>query len=380
MTDEEVSDRCRSVPHGAGALFRSLLAQLKLLLLAPLSAGLVALAASYLITPTFTARTVFLPPQQQPTGGTGALASLGALSSLAGSGLNFKNPIDQYVSLLQSTAVADKLIDRFDLTRLYESRYRFEAREDLSRNTRIAAGRKDGLITLEVDDHDPKRAAEMANRYVDELRGLVADLALTEAQQRRKLFEGELARTRDRLAHAQTALQASGYSAGAMKAEPKAAAEAYARTMAEFTTAQVLLHSLQRHLTDSAPEVQQQRARLATLRATLAERESSASAALGAGPNYIGRFRDFKYQETLFDLFARQYELARVDEGREGALIQVIDVATPPERKSRPQRALIAAATGVIVFVLLMAYLLATRVWAPVPTATDRARGLAEPA
>ncbi len=356
-------------------LLRYLISRLKLLVLAPLALGLVALGVSYLITPTFTARTVFLPPQQQPPGAAGALASLGALSSLAGPGLNLRSPIDQYVSLLQSRSVADKLVDRFDLVRLYESDYRFEAREDLARNTRIAAGRKDGLITVEVDDRDPKRAAEMANRYVEELRELVAGLALTEAQQRRKLFEAELKRTRDQLAQAQAALQSSGYTASALKAEPKAAAEAYARARAEFTAAQVLLQSLRQNLTEAAPEVQQQQARLAALRATLAQ--SEANAAGGAEPNYLGRFREFKYQEALFELFARQYEMARLDESREGALIQVVDVASPPERKSRPKRALIAATTSVISFVLLVAYLLATRFWSgPVaarPGEPDRA-------
>lgn len=129
------------------------------------------------------------------------------------------------MSLLQSQTIAEKLVDRFDLMRLYESKYRFEAREDLARNTRIAAGRKDGLITIEVDDTDPKRSAEIANRYVAELSELVASLAPSEAQQRRRLFEGELKRTSGQLTQAQSALQASGYGANALKAEPKTAAE-----------------------------------------------------------------------------------------------------------------------------------------------------------
>lgn len=333
----------------------------KLLIAGPLLAGLAALGIAFAIPPTFTARTTFMPPQQQQSAAAAALQSLGALAGLAGAAGNVKSPADQYVALMRSTAVADRLIDEFKLMQEYGTNFRVDAQAELKENVRITVGIKDGLISVEVDDEDPKRAADMANRYVDELRRLTGQLALTEAQQRRVFFETQLAQTRDRLTEAQQSLQASGFNAGAIKAEPKAAAEGYARLRAEVTAAEVRLQALRRSLADNTPEVQQQQAALGALRAQLARLEAASEGT--NGPDYIGRYREFKYQETLFDLFARQYELARLDESREGALIQVVDVAVPPEKKSKPKRALVAVATTLAALFVLAAFLIARHSW-----------------
>jgi uncharacterized protein involved in exopolysaccharide biosynthesis len=332
--------------------------RLKLLVLGPLAAGLVALGVTYLIKPTFTARTSFLPPQQQQSSALAALSSLGALGGLAGAAAGIRSPIDQFVSLLQSTTVAERMIDAFELMSVYGKEKRFEAREKLADNVRVAAGRRDGIISVEVDDHDPKRAAAMANRYVDELRRVTSELALTEAQQRRVFFERQLQQTRDRLTQAQVALQASGYSAGALKAEPRAAAERYARLQAEVTAAEVRLQTLRSAMVDTTPEVQQQQAQLGALRAQLARAELPARSN-DQNADYVGKYREFKYQETLFELFARQFELARLDESREGVLIQVVDAALVPEHKSRPKRAMIAIGTTASVFIVLVLGLIA---------------------
>lgn len=333
----------------------------RLLVAGPLAAGLLALGITFVVKPVYTARTLFLPPQQAQSSAAAALSSLGALSGLAGAGLNLKSPVDQYAAMLQSYAVADRIIERFDLMTVYDDRYRDEARRDLAKAVRISVGRKDGLITLEVEDEDPKRAAEMANAHVDELRRLTSGLALTEAQERRVFFGEQLKNARDALSRAQQALQASGFNPNAIKAEPKAAAERYGQLQAQVTATEVRLQALRRSLAESAPEIQQQLAALGTLRAELAKIESTAGADPGA--DYISRYRDFKYEETLFDLFSRQYELARVDESREGALIQVIDPATPPDRKTRPHRALIAIGATVGAFVLLVGWLWLRNAW-----------------
>jgi uncharacterized protein involved in exopolysaccharide biosynthesis len=335
----------------------------KLLVSGPLLAGLVALGIAFLIPPTFTARTSFLPPQQQQSAAASALASLGALAGLAGGVAgSIKTPADQYVALMQSQTVSDRIIDAFQLMQVYEEKYRVDARKELAEHVRISVGKKDGLITIEVEDESPRRAADIANRFVDELRRMTNQLAITEAQQRRAFFERQLEQTRDRLTHAQQALQASGFNAGAIKAEPKAAAEGYAKLRAEITAAEVRLQALRRAFSDNTPEMQQQLAALGALRSQLSRIESAARE-----PNevdYIGRYREFKYQETLFELFARQYELARVDESREGALIQVVDVAAAPEKKSRPKRALIAAATVLGALLTIGSVLLIRRAWA----------------
>lgn len=336
-----------------------LLAHLKLLIVVPLSAGLVALGGTYLFDPIYTARTAFLPPQQQQSAAASAMASLGVLAGLVGGAV--KSPAEQYVALMQSTTVADRIVDRFDLMAVYDEEFRVEARKKLADNLRVTVGKKDGLIVVEFDDEDPKRAAAVANQFVEELRTLTGKLALTEAQERRVFFGGQMQHTRDRLTQAQQALQASGFNPGALKAEPKAAAEGYAKLRAEVTAAEVRLSALRRSLAESTPEVQQQEAALGALRAQLSRAEASTD--LSGGADYVGKYREFKYQETLFELFARQYELARVDEAREGALIQVVDTALAPEKKSWPKRGLTAIAATLASVLLLAAFLVARHFW-----------------
>jgi uncharacterized protein involved in exopolysaccharide biosynthesis len=333
----------------------------RLLVLAPLAAGLAALGISFLLPKTFTSRTVFVPPQHQQSAAASAIAQLGALSGLAGAAAGVKSPADQYVALLQSATVADRLIDRLGLMSVYRAEYRFEARKELASNTRVSLGKKDGLVTIEVDDEEPQRAADVANRYVEELRQLSVELALTESQQRRAFFEAQLKQTRDRLTSAQEALQASGFSQGALKTDARAAAEGYARLRAETTSAEIRLQALRKTLADGAPEVLQALSTLGALRAQLSKLETSTDQA--DAPDYVSKFREFKYQETLFDLFARQYELARLDESREGALIQVVDAAKPAEWKSKPKRVLIATVTWLAAGLVLMIGLILRHQW-----------------
>jgi len=168
-----------------------------------------------------------------------------------------------------------------------------------------------------------------------------------------------LQKSRERLVRAQQDLQASGFNAGALKAEPKAAAEAYARLKAEATATEVRLQTLRGSLSDATPEVRQQQNALGALREQLALAERATDSA--GGPDYVGKYREFKYQETLFELYARQFELARVDESREGALIQVVDPAQPPDRKSKPKRVMTAAAVTLVVAFLLVVWVLLRR-------------------
>lgn len=324
---------------------------LKLLTIAPLAAGLLALGITTLIAPTFTAVTTFMPPQQSQSSAASALASLGSLAGLAGGAAGISSPGERYVALMQSVTVSDRIVDQFKLMEVYDEKFRVDARKHLATNVRIALGKKDGLITVEVDDKSQQRAADIANRYVDELRRMTGTLAVTEAQQRRAFFERQLQQSRDRLVQAQQALQSSGFNAGALKAEPKAAAEAYARIKAETTAAEVRLQVLSGTMAENTPEVRQQQTILTALRQQLARAEQATDTS--TGPDYVGRYREFKYQETLFELYARQFELARADESREGALIQVVDAATPPEKKSKPKRAVIAGSTTMVIGLLL---------------------------
>jgi uncharacterized protein involved in exopolysaccharide biosynthesis len=354
----------------------ALAAHWKLLLLGTLAAAIVAAGSSFLIKPTFTSRTVFLPPQHQQSAAASALAQLGSLSGLAGAATGIKSPGDQYVALLESTTIADRLIDEFKLMSVYEAEYRFEARRRLAESVRVSLGKKDGLITIEVDDHEPRRAADIANRHVEELRRLTSQLALTEAQQRRAFFEAQLKSTRDQLTKAQQALQASGFNQAALRADARVAAEGYARLRAEATAAEVRLQALRRNLADTAPEVQQALSVVGSLRAQVGRLEEASDA--NGGPDYVSKFREFKYQETLFELFARNFELARLDESREGALIQIVDEAKPAEWKSRPKRALIAITTAVLSLFLLVAFVIGRHAWRSVCLRPDIAARIAQ--
>jgi len=340
----------------------SLFAQhLKWLVAGPVLVGLLAFGITSLMAPTFTATTTFLPPQQQQSTAASVIASLGPLAALAGATGVVRAPADQYVALMQSVTVSDRIIDKFNLMQEYEVKLRMHARKTLAGSVRISVGKKDGLITVEVDDKSPQRAADIANQYVDELRYMTSTIALSEAQQRRVFFEHQLQQTKDKLTAAQQALQASGFGQGAIKAEPKAAAEAYARLRADVTAAEVRLQAMRGSLADDAPEMRQQQATLTALRSQLTRLEQASD--VSGGPDYVSKYREFKYQETLFDLFARQYELARVDESREGALIQVVDKAAPPEWKSKPKRAIIATAAALVTALLLIMAVIVRHSW-----------------
>jgi tyrosine-protein kinase Etk/Wzc len=343
-------------------LLQTVAENLRLLILGPLLVGLTALGVSFLVTPTFTAKTGFLPPQQQNSMAASMLNSLGALGGLAGAAAGIKNPADQYVAFMKSTTLQDALIDKFDLMNRYEAEYRTNARKALEGNSRIASG-KDGIITVEVDDTDPQIAADMANAYVAQLETLMSRLAVTEAQQRRQFFELQLETTKQKLTEAEIALSQTGVSSDVLKSAPATAIAGVAELQAQVTAQEVRLGAMRGYLAETAPEFKQALTALASLRAQLAKQSQGVrpttpradGSSGGARDDYIARYRDFKYQETLFELFARQFEMAKLDESREGATIQVIDAATAPELKSKPKKALIAVlATLATGFLLLL--------------------------
>jgi uncharacterized protein involved in exopolysaccharide biosynthesis len=316
-----------------------------------------AYGATFLMQPTYAAVTSFLPPQQQQSSAASALASLGALAGLAGGAVGIRTPADQYIALMESNTVSDRIIAQFKLQELYKRKLLGDARTLLRKNVTITNGKKDGLVTVTVEDHDPSRSAAIANQYVEELRRLTSVLAVTEAQQRRQFFEHLMTEAKDKLTAAQVALQQSGFVDSDLKTEPKAAADAYAKAKAEATAAEVKLQTIRASRADSSAEVQQQLTTLQALRKQISQLEVQESPNAKSG-DYVGKYREFKYQETLFELMSKQYEIARVDESREGALIQVVDTATPPERNIKPRKLVIAAISGALAMALYAALLL----------------------
>jgi len=332
---------------------------LRILILVPVVAGLAALGISFLIPPTYTATSRILPPGQQQSTSAVLAAQLGSLAGLVGSAAGIKNPADQYVAFLKSRSVYDAIIQRFNLRELYNERYIEDTRKELEKRTKVSAGVKDGIISIDVDDHDPKRAADMANAFVEELRNLSNTLAISEAAQRRLFFETQLRQTKDNLTKSELALRGSGISEAALKTMPQSAVEALARLKAQITAQEIKLASMRMFMTDSNPQFRLAIQELVALRTELSKAEQSDTAkAAGTGAEYIAKYRDFKYHETLFELMAKQYELARLDEAREGAVIQVVDAAIPPDLKSKPKKAVIAIMTalGVLAVALLWVF------------------------
>ncbi len=320
---------------------------------ATFASAVLAFGATFLVKPEFTSTTTILPPQMQQSAAASALQSLGALSSLAGgAGASLKSPADEYVALMESVTVSDRMIDRFGLMARYDVKYRRDARKKLGDRVQIVVGKKDGLINISVDDFDPVRAAAMANQYVEELRRMTSSLAISEAQQRRQFFEKQMDETKQRLVAAQSALQGSGFDPGAIKAQPAAAVDEYAHLRAQLTASEVRLQSLRESMTENAPAVRAEAASQQALRGKVEQLEQSVVGDKST-QDYVGKLREFKYQESLLDIMVKQYELARIDESREGALIQVVDPALPAELKSKPRRTLIALGSALVVATLL---------------------------
>jgi tyrosine-protein kinase Etk/Wzc len=324
-------------------LLQTIVDNLRLLVLGPLAVGITALGISYLIPPTYTAKTQFLPPQQQQSAAASMLASLGSLGGLAGAVGGIKNPADQFLAYMKSVTIQDTLIERFKLLERYGAKTKTDARLALTGSVRAASG-KDGLISVEVDDKDPKFAAELANAHVEELGKLLGKLATTEAQQRRLFFEKQLTLAKDNLIKSEIALKATGVSGSVLKSNPASAVAAVAGLQAGVTAQEVKLGAMRGYLAETAPEFKQALNELVNLKTQLAkqEKDTPANSNFSAQGDYISKYREFKYNETLFELFAKQFEIAKVDESREGAVIQVLDAAQPPEHKSKPKKALIA--------------------------------------
>jgi tyrosine-protein kinase Etk/Wzc len=324
----------------------------RLVLGLPAAAAVASIVISLLLPNVYTATTKILPPQQTPST-SAVLAQLGSLAGLAGgaAAAGLKNPNDLYVGMLKSRTVADNLIQRFDLNKLYNRQYQSETRKRLANETTIVAG-KDGIITIEVDDKDPKRAAELANGYMDELFKLTKVLAVTEASQRRLFFERQLEQAKENLAKAEAATRQALEKGGLVQVEGqgRVMAETSARLRAEITVKEIQIGAMRTFAADRNPELlrtQQQvdviKRELARVEGTSGDRSGSSAPTSGQGIDNLRLLREMKYSEVTFELLAKQYAIAQIDEAKDSAVIQVMDKAIEPDRKSKPKPALIVA-------------------------------------
>jgi tyrosine-protein kinase Etk/Wzc len=331
-----------------------------------------AIVVSLLLPKSYTATVTLLPPQQSSSMSTAMASQLSGMAALTGASLGLKNPNDMYVAMFRSRTVEEGMVRHFGLIQEYHARYLSDASRAFESHATVEAGSKDGLIRISVEDHDPRRAAELANGYVDQFRTLSQNLAVTEASQRRLFFEQELKQAKDNLADAEEALRQTEQATGVIQldSQTRALIESAASLRAQIEAREVEIQGMQTYATGENSQLVQARQELEGMRAQLAKLGGSEDGANGglmvpkgkvpeASLEYIRKLRDVKYNETIFDILARQFEVAKLDEAKQGALIQVVDPAVPPDTRSSPRRSLIvigATALGFFfgVFVALL--------------------------
>ena len=336
----------------------------KLILGLPFVVALISIGYALLLPNIYTATVKILPPQQNQSASSAMLAQIGSLASLVG-GAGAKGPNDLYIAMLKSRTVADNLIRRFGLMQLYEVdvNHPSDAYVRLARVTNIVSARDSSIISIEVDDQDPKRAAELANAYADELLKFTQVLAVTESSQRRLFFERQFAQAKENLTKAEAAARQALQTGGLVKVDEqvRAMVEATGRLRGQITVKEVQIGAMRAFAADRNPDLQLAQQELESMKRELAKMEGAGGARSaidgqsGQGTNSLRLLRDVKYHEVIFDLLARQYEMAKIDEAKESSIIQVMDKAIEPDRKSKPQRAkLVVLWTMVAGFLAIM--------------------------
>ncbi len=332
-----------------------------------ISVTILAAIIVFLLPSRYTAETVVLPPGQNSSMNSALLGQLGgssALASAAGASLGIKNPGDMYVALFRLRSVEDAVIYRFGLVARYHKKKMTDVRLKFEDRSTVALGVKDGLIRITVTDPDPNMAADIANGYVDEFRKLSAGLAITEASQRRAFFQQQLLEANESLANAEEAMKQTQQTTGVLQVDSQARSliESAAVLRGQIVAEEVQIQGMRSYATEDNPEVVLAEHQLAALKAQLAKLSGSDVNSNSdiivpkgnipqAEMEYLRKLRDLRYRGTVEELIAKQFEVAKLDEARQGAIIQVADVAVPPDKRSFPERTIIiavAAASGLL--------------------------------
>ncbi len=335
------------------------------------SCVLVGILLAFLTPKEYTAEVVLLPPQLESSSLSAAfgseMGSLDALARLTGGGFGIRNPIDMCVAMLKSQTVEDGMVQRFGLMREYHKKLLSTARRQFEDHVTVKGDGKDGLIHVSVEDRNAQRAAELANGYIDLFRDLSQHLAITEAGQRAQFFRGQLEQAKDKLADAEVSLEQMEETSGVIEptSQARALIDAGITLRAQIAAKEVQIQALETFATGENAQIieaQQELKGLQDQLASLAGSQQNPNSLIipkgmvpQASLEYVRRLRDVKYYETIFEVLARQYELARLDQAREGAPIQVVDPAIVPDHKSSPKRLLIlfvATILGLILGVL----------------------------
>jgi uncharacterized protein involved in exopolysaccharide biosynthesis len=338
----------------------------KRLILSVTAAAFILSAAFSMFLPNeYRANVTILPPQQSGGGMAAAMLSqLGGAAGLAAGVAGLRTPNEMYVGLLRSRVVADKVIQKFNLRKREDGESPEAARKSLEANTTIAVG-KDGLIDLEVVDRDQKLVAPIANAFVAELQNLVQQLAVTETSQRRVFFERELVTAKNNLGVAELTLKRALATSGVASPDAETASliENTARLKSQAAVKEVQLRSMQAFLTPNNPEYRKLEEEVGSLRAEIAKLQGGSDSGVNKtqdsgddrATSNVQLYRDLKYKQMLYELLAKQYEAARLDEAKDPALIQVVDQASEPERKFRPRRSLfVIVCTSISAFIAVL--------------------------
>lgn len=313
----------------------------------------------------YTATTSLIPPQAQQSSASAFLSQLSGGAGQIAAAAGLRTPADMYASMIKSRTVADNVVRRLNLAELQQITFS-QARKKLMTRTEATAG-KDGLIVVSVDDVDPKQAALLANTLVEEFSRLTGTLAVTEASQRRLFFEKQLAQARENLVKAEIAARQSLNQKGFanIDAQGRALAESSARLRGQISAQEVKISTLRSFAADQNPELIKAQNELAALKSELARLEGSSDGANAqnnspSGLESLRLVRELKYFETVTEALTKQYEIAKLDEAKEGTVIQVVDKAIEPEQKSKPKRAFIILAVTVAatIFAIICAFLL----------------------
>jgi len=340
--------------------------------------AIAALVVALLLPPIYTARASFLAPgSQQQSGSAAALAALGSLGGLA-SGLAAKTPDDLYVALLKSDSVLRGLDAKFDLKKHYDVDTHEALRRVVPGFIRVSADKKSGVISVEVDDKDKNFAADVANAHEAEVTKLLGRLAVSEAQLRRVFFEKQLQDTKENLVKAEQALRGVQEKSGVIVLDKQAEAliTNAALLRAQIAEREVQLKVLRTSSTEQNPAVIRLNSELHALRTELSRMESAQGGSPGsavdmpvgklpeAAVDYVRARRELKLQETLLEGMVRQYEIAKLDEAKEGPTLQQVDIAQPPDHKSKPSRALIVLVSALVALLAASAAVVVRRYFA----------------
>jgi uncharacterized protein involved in exopolysaccharide biosynthesis len=334
----------------------------KIIFLSTLAAVILSLTWALTASNSYTAVAVIMPPDQSSSGAS-LMGQLGLGGGGLASSLGIKSSSQVYISLFHSRTLEDSMVQRFGLMSRYGAKRESMARTAFEGHAKVALGAKDGLITLTVTDSDPQMAAQIANGYIDEYRKLSANLAITEASQRRAFFQQQLLEANENLATAEEAMKGTEQSTGVLELDSAARSliESAATLRAQVVAKEVQLQGMRSYATEDNPQMLEVKQQLVALQDQLAKLAGSGQYAgsdfvipKGKVPEaemeYIRKLRDMKYYETIADLIGKQFEMAKLDEARQGSIIQVVDQAVPPDHWSGPKRTITVVASTLFAF------------------------------